>query len=79
VLGVLTGADYFADGLGPIPHNAGLMGPPDVKVRTRGFSPIVTAHFPMPPDKARFVGETIAMIVAETIDQAKDGADRDRL
>ena len=75
VLTVLTGADYVADGLAPIPHNAGLMGPPDVKVRTRGFTPIVTAHFPMPPDKARFVGEPIAMIVAETIDQATDAAE----
>jgi len=26
---VLTGADYLADGLLPIPHSAGLMGPPD--------------------------------------------------
>ena len=75
VLAVLAGADYVADGLAPIPHNAGLMGPPDVKVRTRGFTPIATAHFPMPPDKARFVGEPIAMIVAETIDQAKDAAE----
>src|SRR5947208_5156892 len=30
VLAVLTGADYLADGLGPIPHNAALNGPPDV-------------------------------------------------
>src|SRR5271169_4319756 len=75
VLAVLTGADYVADGLAPIPHNAVLMGPPDVEVRTRGFTPIVTAHFPMPPDKARFVGEPIAMIVAETIDQATDAAE----
>ena len=36
VLAVLTGADYAADGLGAIPHNAGLMNPPDVAVRRRG-------------------------------------------
>src|SRR5208282_5036998 len=30
VLAVLTGADYVADGLGPIPHNPGLSAPPDV-------------------------------------------------
>src|SRR5258708_1435764 len=30
VLSLLTGADYLAEGLGPIPHNAGLNGPPDV-------------------------------------------------
>ena len=48
VLAVLTGADYAADGLGPIPHNPGLMAPPDVQVRTRGFEPIATVHFPLP-------------------------------
>jgi CO/xanthine dehydrogenase Mo-binding subunit len=32
-LAVLTGADYVADGLGPIPHNPGLSAPPDVQAR----------------------------------------------
>src|SRR5262245_12403184 len=40
VLTVLTGRDYVADGLLPIPHGAGLMGPPDVAVRVRGVAPI---------------------------------------
>ncbi len=75
VLAVLTGLDYVADGLGPIPHNAGLMVAPDVSVRLRGFAPIATRDYPMPPDKARFVGEPVAMVVAETIDQAKDAAE----
>src|SRR6266478_2018660 len=57
VLAVFTGADYVTDGLAPIPHNAGLMGPPDVAVRLRGFEPITTRDYPMPSDKARFVGE----------------------
>src|SRR5260370_23955590 len=35
VLAVLTGPDYIADGLAPIPHGAGLMGRPDVAVRVR--------------------------------------------
>jgi CO/xanthine dehydrogenase Mo-binding subunit len=39
VLAVLTGSDYIADGLAPIPHGAGLMGPPDVAVRVRGSGP----------------------------------------
>src|ERR1043166_10328840 len=34
-LTVLTGADYAADGLQPIPHDAGLMGPPGLAVRKR--------------------------------------------
>src|SRR5262245_49866775 len=62
VLAVLTGRDYVADGLAPIPHGAGLMGPPDVAVRVRGFQPIVTRDYPMPPDKARFVGEPVALV-----------------
>jgi carbon-monoxide dehydrogenase large subunit len=75
VLAVLTGRDYVADGLASIPHGAGLMGPPDVAVRLRGFDPITTRDYPMPPDKARFVGEPVAVVVAETIDQAKDAAE----
>src|ERR1700730_13638602 len=36
VVTILTGQDYLADGLGPIPHGAGIMSPPDVAVRVRG-------------------------------------------
>jgi carbon-monoxide dehydrogenase large subunit len=76
VQAVLTGADYLADGLLPIPHNAGLMGPPDVAVRVRNSGPIAPRHYPMPADTVRFVGEPVAVIVAESIDQAKDAAER---
>ena len=30
----------------------------------------------MPPDKVRFVGELVAIVVAESIYQAKDAAER---
>jgi carbon-monoxide dehydrogenase large subunit len=75
VLAVLTGHDYVADGLAPIPHGAGLMGRPDVVARIRGFEPITTQDYPMPPDTVRLVGEAVAMVVAETVDQAKDAAE----
>jgi len=75
VLAVLSGHEYVADGLAPIPHGAGLMGRPDVAVRVRGFDPITTRDYPMPPDTVRFVGEPVAIVVAETIDQAKDAAE----
>jgi aerobic carbon-monoxide dehydrogenase large subunit len=78
-LAVLSGADYVADGLKPIPHNAGLMGPPDLVVRLRGADPIVTPHWPLPVEKARFVGEGIVMVVAESIAAAKDMAERVRI
>jgi carbon-monoxide dehydrogenase large subunit len=76
VLAVLTGRDYLADGLAPIPHGAGLMGPPDVAARVRGSGPITTRDYPMASDRARFVGEPIAILVAETVDQAKDAAEQ---
>ncbi|HXQ49876.1 MAG TPA: xanthine dehydrogenase family protein molybdopterin-binding subunit [Stellaceae bacterium] len=75
VLAVLTGADYIADGLKPIPHNPGVVGAPDVVVRLRMTAPIPTSDYPMPADKARFVGEPVAMVVADTIERAKDAAE----
>ncbi|MBV8119059.1 MAG: xanthine dehydrogenase family protein molybdopterin-binding subunit [Alphaproteobacteria bacterium] len=75
VLAILTGADYIADGLGPIPHNPGLSAPPDVQARTRGIEPIATTHFPLPTDKTRYVGEPVAIVVAETTAAAKDAVE----
>ena len=75
VLAVLTGADYRAAGLGPIPHNPGLSAPPDVQARLCGGSPIATSHYPLPSDRVRFVGEPVAIVVAETIAAAKDAAE----
>ncbi|HZT90387.1 MAG TPA: xanthine dehydrogenase family protein molybdopterin-binding subunit [Stellaceae bacterium] len=75
VLAVLTGADYLAEGLGPIPHNAGLMNAPDLAVRLRGGAPIATTHHPMPAERVRFVGEPVALVVADTIARAKDAAE----
>ena len=75
VLAVLIGADYSAAGLGPIPHNPGLSAPPDVQARPRGGPPIATRHYPLPADKVRFVGEPVALVVAETIAAAKDAAE----
>jgi carbon-monoxide dehydrogenase large subunit len=74
VRAVLTGAEYAAAGLGPIPHNAGLMNPPDVSVRRRGEL-IATLNYPLPADKVRYVGEPVAIVVAETVAQAKDAAE----
>jgi carbon-monoxide dehydrogenase large subunit len=75
VLAVFSGGDYAAAGLGPIPHNPGLSAPPDVQARLRGCSPIATCHYPLPEDKVRFVGEPVAIVIAETIAAAKDAAE----
>ena len=75
VLAVLTGSDYAAAGLGPIPHNPGLSAPPDVQARLRDGPPIATSHYPLPADRTRFVGEPVALVAAETIAAAKDAAE----
>lgn len=74
VLAVLTGASYIADGLGPIPHKPCVFPPPDVPVRLL-TPPVETPHYPMPVDKARYVGEAVACVIAESIGQAKDAAE----
>jgi len=75
VLAVLTGADYRDAGLGPIPHAAGLMNKPDLQVRQPVARMITTRHDPMPAERVRFVGEPVALVVAETIARAKDAAE----
>ncbi len=75
VIAVLTGADYRADGLGPIRHNPGLSRAPDVTPRVREVAPIATPHYPMPVDSVRFVGEPVVLVVASSIAAAKDAAE----
>jgi len=73
VLAVLTGADFVADGLQPIPHKVWSQHPAEIQLQP---PEVFTApHYPLPTDKARFVGEAVAMVVAETVNAAKDGAE----
>lgn len=74
VLAVLTGSNYVADGLGPVPHRPCVFPPPDVPVRLL-TPPVETPHYPMPTDKARYVGEAVACVIAETIAEAKNAAE----
>ncbi len=76
VLAVLTGADFLADGLKSIPHKPVLPSPPDIRLANRDGSEITIApHYPLPADKARFVGEAVAMVVAESLQAARDAAE----
>ncbi len=77
VLLVLTGADALAAGLKPIPHTpGGEGGGPDIALVDRpGFTRVKTPHFAMVTDKARAVGEIVAVVIGETVAAAKDGAD----
>ncbi|HEX4326775.1 MAG TPA: xanthine dehydrogenase family protein molybdopterin-binding subunit [Burkholderiales bacterium] len=71
VLAVLTGADCAADGLKAIQHSPVPSTKYDVKLRGPNDTPVFTGrHFLLPTDKVRFVGEALAMVVAETREQA---------
>ena len=77
VLGVFTGADCAADGLGAIPHNPLPKTNNDLKLRGPGDSDVfIGPHVLLPTDKVRHVGEAVAMVVAETRAQSLDAAER---
>ena len=77
VLAVLTGADFLADGLQPIPHKVWSPHPAETQLKDReGTTFFEAPHYPLPADKAHFVGEAVAMVVAESVNAAKDGAER---
>ena len=66
---VLTGRHYAADGLGLVPH----IGPP---VKRRDGAPVIVPPFaPLAADRVRFVGDAVALVVAETAAQARDAAE----
>jgi carbon-monoxide dehydrogenase large subunit len=78
VLAVLTGADYVADGLlgamqGPVPADA-------VDIKFKAFEgkmhPILDEpQFPLAVDRVRYPGEAVAVVVADTLPQARDAAE----
>ena len=79
VVAVLTGADALADGLKPIPHRP-LIGPPDIALGKPDTSDkFLWPHRVLPHDKARFAGEAVAMVIAESVSVAKDAAERVRV
>src|SRR5580700_5758762 len=76
VLGVFTGADCLADKLSPIPHDPLPKTKYDMKLSAPGGGAVfIGPHLLLPADKARHVGEAVAMVVAETLAQALDGAE----
>jgi len=75
-IAVLTGADAIEDGLKPIPHRP-ILGPPDIALGKRDASDkFLSSHRVLPTDKARFAGEAVAMVVADSLGAAKDAAER---
>src|SRR5580692_5014130 len=76
VLGVFTGADCIADKIGPVPHDPVPKTKFDMKLTgPNGGAVFAGPHALLPADKARHVGEAVAMVVAETKALALDAAE----
>jgi carbon-monoxide dehydrogenase large subunit len=69
VVAVFTGADMAADGVGGLPCGW--------QIHNKDGSPMAEpGHPPLAVDKVRHVGDQVAIVVAETKDQARDAAER---
>jgi aerobic carbon-monoxide dehydrogenase large subunit len=76
VLGVFTGADVAADKIGPLPHDPVPKTKFDMKLTGPGGGAVYAGpHALLPADKARHVGEAVAMVVAQTKALAMDAAE----
>lgn len=76
VLEVLTGQDWLADGLKPVPHVPQSNSPHEpTLVNPRGFAEMNAPHYPLADDKVRYAGEAVAMVIATSVSLAKDGAE----
>jgi carbon-monoxide dehydrogenase large subunit len=68
VIAVLTGTDAVADGLSSMPFM-------HLHKRPDGSPIIAPPRLPLSTEVVRFVGDAVAMVIAETRNAAKDGAD----
>jgi aerobic carbon-monoxide dehydrogenase large subunit len=76
LLAVLTGRELMDDGLQAIPHSVGTRHPADITLQNKdGSKPFIPPHYPMALEEAHHCGEIVAMVVAETLATAKDGAE----
>src|SRR5215471_18479430 len=79
VVAVFTAQDYAAAGGRGIGHLANPAGTHDVKVKAftgpERQTPFETLHLPLARERVRFVGEPVAMVIAETQPAAQDAAE----
>ncbi len=79
VLAILTGRDYAGDGLKPLQHSPS--GADHFDITKPAFGPEAMPNGPpplQPPlalDRVRFVGEAIAIVIASSLEIARDAAD----
>ncbi len=68
VAAVLVNEDWATSGFGDLPRAEGK--------KKRDGSPMYRPHFPaLAKDKVRYVGDPVAFVVAETVEQAQDAAE----
>jgi aerobic carbon-monoxide dehydrogenase large subunit len=79
VIAVFTAKDYAAAGGRGIVHVANPAGTYDVKVKAftgpERQTPFEMPHPPLAAERVRFVGEPVAMVIAETLSAAQDAAE----
>jgi carbon-monoxide dehydrogenase large subunit len=76
VLAVLTGKDFIAEGFKPIPYNVFTLHPAEAQIpNSDGTPPFVAPCYSMAIDRVRYCGEVVAMVLADTVNHAKDGAE----
>ena len=79
VQAILTGDDYLKDGMGGIPHPANpfdILDPKKHALENKDGAPIfLSPNFPLATDKIRHIGEPLAIIIADNLEQAKDAAE----
>ena len=68
MIAVYTGADVAADGVGEIPFTR-------MHKRQDGSPIVAPPRMPITADEARFVGDAVAMVAAETRELARDAAE----
>ena len=68
VIALFTGADMVSDGVGSLPCGW--------QIHSKDGSPMLEPpHIPLAPERARHVGDQVAVVIALTRDQARDGAE----
>ncbi|AWK86988.1 xanthine dehydrogenase family protein molybdopterin-binding subunit [Azospirillum thermophilum] len=68
VVAVLTGADMAADNVGSLPCGW--------QIHSKDGSPMKEPpHYPLARDRVRYVGDAVAMVIAESRDAARDAAE----
>jgi len=75
VVCVLTGKDAQSEGLNPVPHSPVSSGSLDIALKPKVGAPFISRQHVLPADRVRYVGEAVAIVIADSIAAAKDGAE----